>query len=324
MGARRPVRAAAWVAALVVLVAGPWLLGTYERYVLCLALVNVILAVGLNLLTGNAGQVSLCHSSFMAIGAYACTSLYARLSLPYWLALPAGGLSAALFGYAVGLPALRLRGYYLALATLGFLEITQILIQRFPAITGGAAGMQAPRPDLLGLPVRSDLGFYYVILCVAWLLVYVGHNLLRSRVGRAFAAIRVSEPAAGAVGISVSRAKVLAFALAAFYAGIAGGLYAPLVGFVDPVEFGLAASIAHVTFIVVGGLGSLAGSIIGAVVLTTLPEWLRGLKEYREFVYGGLLLAFLVLMPEGLVGIRRRLERSALRRGGLAGRGPVT
>jgi branched-chain amino acid transport system permease protein len=292
-----------------VLLVGPQALGTYYVYTICLILVNIIIATGLNLLTGNAGQVSLCHSSFMAIGAYSTMVLTMRLGLPYWLALPVGGLIAAGLGFGLGLPALRLRGYYLALATLGFLEITQIVIHELPSLTGGVRGTIAPRPSLAGFELTSDMSFYYPILGITLFLLFAARNLLNSRYGRAFNAIRNSEPAAQARGISLSRIKVLAFAVSAFYAGIGGGLYAPLVGFIDPVEFGLWTAVLHMTFIIVGGLGSILGSIIGATVLTTLPEVLRGFQEFRDFIYGGLLLLFLIFMPTGIVGILPYLRR---------------
>ena len=284
------------------LLAGPWLLGTYHLYLLNLVLVNIVIATGLNLLTGNAGQISMCHSSFMAIGAYATTLLHLTGWLPFWVALPVGAVVAAAFGACVGLPAIRLGGFYLALATLGFLEVMQVLIYEFPEVTGSVRGMMAPRPTVFGQPLTSDLSLYYPVLLITALMLYVARNVLRSPVGRAFNAVRNSEPAAQALGISVARVKLAAFTLAAFYAGMGGGLYATVVGFIDPVEFGIWTSVRHITFIVVGGLGSLAGSVIGALVVTGLPEWLRRLQEYSDFVFGGLLLAFLIFMPQGIAG----------------------
>lgn len=301
------MRAGALAAGAVVLTAGPWWLGTYHLYFLNLVLVNVILATGLNLLTGNAGQISMCHASFMAIGAYATTLLHVNGGLSFWIALPVGALVAAGSGAAVGLPAIRLSGFYLAIATLGFLEVMQVLIREFPRVTGGMRGMMAPRPALLGRPLTTDLSLYYPILLITVLTLYVAWGLLRSPVGRAFNAIRNSEPAAQALGIPVARVKLVAFTLAAFYAGIGGGLYAAVVGFIDPVEFGIWESVRHIIFIVVGGLGSLGGSVIGALVVTGLPEWLRRLQEYSDFVYGGLLLAFLVFMPRGIAGALTQL-----------------
>ena len=296
------------LAIVVILLILPWLLGSFYLYTLSLILVNVIIATGLNLLTGNAGQVSLCSSTFMAIGAYSAMVLNLKFGLTYWLALPLAGLIAAALGFGLGVPALRLRGYYLALATLAFLEIIQIVIQEASTLTGGVRGLLAPRPTFAGFKL-NDQSFYYFILVITFLMIYIARNLLNSPLGRAFNAIRNSEAAAQALGISLAQVKVIAFTISAFYAGLAGGLYAPLVGFVDPVEFGLWTSIFHLTMIIVGGLGSLMGSVVGAVVITGLPEWLRGLKEYRDLASGAILLCFLIFMPTGIAGMWGRFHR---------------
>jgi branched-chain amino acid transport system permease protein len=296
-------RQAALLALLAILLAVPPFLGSYHHFLLGLALVNVTIAVGLNLLTGNAGQISLCQSSFMAIGAYATTYLHAKLGVTFWLALPLGGAMAGLLGFALGFPALRLRGFYLAVVTLGFLEVTQIAIEQLPAITGGVRGLAAPRPVLFGFRLSSDLSVYYAILAVALVGLWCARSLLASATGRAFNAVRNSEAAAQTIAVPLARIKLAAFVISACYAGIGGGLFAALVGFIDPLEFGVWTSVRHVVFIVVGGLGSLAGSIIGAVVLTLLPEMLRGFKEYNEFVFGGLLLLVLIALPHGIVGL---------------------
>jgi branched-chain amino acid transport system permease protein len=309
-------RVAVAVAILLAFVLPPFF-GSYYHFVASLALINVIIAVGLNLLTGNAGQISMCQSSFMAIGAYTTTFLTTKLGLSYWAALPSGALLAALLGLALGFPALRFRGFYLAVVTLGFLEITQILIEQLPSITGGVRGISAARPEVFGTRLSSDLSFYYLVLVIMLVGVWCAVSLLRSPTGRALNAIRSSEAAAQTLGVPLARLKIAAFVISAFYAGIGGGLYASLVGFIDPLEFGVWTSIRHVVFIVVGGLGSVVGSIIGALTLTALPELLRGFKEYNEFVFGGLLLLVLMLMPTGIVGlvpkVRARLQRRRAR-----------
>jgi branched-chain amino acid transport system permease protein len=281
----------------------PPLFGSYHHYLASLALINVIMAIGLNILTGNAGQISLCNSSFMAIGAYATTYLSTKLGLSYWVALPLGGFISAIAGFLLGFPALRLRGFYLAVVTLGFLEVSQILIEQLPSITGGVRGISSPRPALFGYALSSDLSFYYVILAITLLTIWCAYSLLRSPTGRAFEAIRTSEAAAQTLAVPLARTKVAAFVISAFFAGIGGGLFASLVRFIDPLEFGVWTSVRHVIFIVVGGLGSISGSIIGAIVLTVLPEVLRAFKEYQEFAFGGLLLAVLILLPHGLVSL---------------------
>lgn len=300
--------------AIILAFALPPFFGSYYHFVASLAVINVIIAVGLNLLTGNAGQISMCQSSFMAIGAYTTTFLTTKADFSYWVAMPTGALLAAALGLALGFPALRFRGFYLAVVTLGFLEITQILIEQLPSITGGVRGISAARPVLFGTKLSSDLAFYYLVLVIMLIGVWCAVSLLRSPTGRAFNAIRSSEAAAQTLGVPLSRMKVAAFVISAFYAGIGGGLYASLVGFIDPLEFGVWTSIRHVVFIVVGGLGSVAGSVIGAVTLTALPELLRGFKEYNEFVFGGLLLLVLTLMPTGIVGLVPRVRGFVRRR----------
>jgi branched-chain amino acid transport system permease protein len=281
----------------------PPFFGSYYNYLASLCLINVIVAVGLNLLTGNAGQISLCHSSFMAIGAYTSTYLVTKIGLSFWLALPFGGVVAALFGLALGFPALRLRGFYLAVVTLGFLEMSTLFITELPSITGGVSGVSAPRPSLFGYLLSSDLSFFYVVFAVMLATIWLAHSLVHSPTGRALDAIRNSEAAAQTLAVPLARTKLTVFMISAFLAGIGGGLFASLVGFIDPLEFGLSASVRYIMIIVIGGLGSIAGSIVGAVVLTILPELLRDFKEYNELVFGGLLLMTLIVIPHGLVSL---------------------
>jgi branched-chain amino acid transport system permease protein len=275
-------------------------LGSYPVYLLSLAMINVIAAVGLNLLTGNSGQISLCHSSFMAIGAYGSALITAHWGIPFWVAIPLGALLAAVMGALLGAPASRLRGIYLALATLGFLQIVQIAIEEFADLTGGVRGLTIPKPQLLGV-VLSDYGRFLVVLGCCAFAVWTASNLLASRVGREFDAVRLSPHAAQALGVSVHRVRLAAFALSAAYAGMAGGLLAIVVGFIDPLEFGVSAALRQITFIVVGGMGSVGGSVLGAAVLSALPEVLRPVKEYSDVIYTLILLGFLIFLPHGLV-----------------------
>jgi branched-chain amino acid transport system permease protein len=194
------------------------------------------------------------------------------------------------------------------LTTLGFLELVGIVIEEFPDYTGGIRGLKVPRPDIFGLTLQSNVAVYFFVFALTAAAVVIGYNIQRSRYGRAFDAVRQSPFAAQALGIPVARVKVIAFAVNAAFAGFAGGILASVVGFIDPPEFGILASIQHITFIVVGGLGSIAGSIVGAVVLTALPEALRGVQEYGELIYGVILLGTLLLLPRGLVGLVSKFE----------------
>jgi len=314
------VRASTLVAivAALALAAAAATMGSYPVYLLSLAMINVIAAIRLNLLTGNSGQISLCHSSFMAIGAYASTLLTARFAVPFWAAVPLGAVLAAAMGALLGAPASRLRGIYLALATLGFLQIVQIVIEEFADVTGGVRGLTVPKAALGGVRVSEYARFLIVLGCCAF-AIWTARNLLASRVGREFNAVRLSPHAAQALGVSVHRVRLMAFALSAAYAGVAGGLQAIVVGFIDPVEFGVSAALRQITFIVVGGMGSVGGSVIGAAVLSALPEALRPVKEYSDIIYTLILLGFLIFMPHGLV----TLWHEALRRIAASGSTPA-
>ena len=289
---------------------------SYQVYLAELILVNVVAAIGLNLLTGNCGQISLCHASLMAIGAYTTALLTTRLAVTYALALPAGVVVTTVLGASLGYPARRLSGLYLALVTLGFLEVVSIAIEEFPDLTGGVRGLKLAKPELAGWPLNGS-ALYFFVLGVTALAIAAGWNIQRSRYGRAFDAVRQSVIVAQALAIPPGRTKLLAFSIAAAFAGLAGGLFTAVVGFIDPTEFDISASLREITFIVVGGLGSVVGSVVGAVVLTLLPETLRGAREYGDVVYGVILLAALVLAPKGLVGtfallVRRRDAKGSL------------
>jgi branched-chain amino acid transport system permease protein len=280
----------------------PLFAGSYQIYLAELILINVVAAIGLNLLTGNCGQISLCHASLIAIGAYGTALLTTAGGVTYIVALPAGVLLTTLLGASLSYPARRLSGLYLALVTLGFLEVVSIAIEEFPNLTGGVRGLKLATPELAGLPLKAT-GLYYFVLAITALAIGAGWNIQRSRYGRAFNAVRQSVIVAQSLAISPGRTKLLAFSLAAAFAGLAGGLFTAVVGFIDPTEFDISASLRQITFIVVGGLGSVLGSIVGALVLTLLPEALRGANEYSDVAYGAILLATLVLAPKGLVGL---------------------
>ena len=295
--------------------------GNYTTYLLNLAMIAVIAAVGLNLLTGNSGQISLCHSSFMAIGAYVSSLLAVRYGIPFWTAIPLAAAVAALTGALLGLPASRLHGIYLALATLGFLQIVQIVIEEFADVTGGVRGLNVPKPTWFGAAEVSEYHLYLIVAATAVFAVWTATNILASSYGREFNAVRLSPHAAQALGVAVARVKLAAFALSAAYAGVAGGLMAMVVGFIDPIEFGVNAALRQITYIVVGGMGSVAGSVIGAGVMSGLPEVLRPVREYSDLIYTLILLAFLLFLPKGLVvawdwsrlAVKRALARSFAR-----------
>lgn len=290
----------------------PRAVNPYVFQVLILIGINIILAVSLNLVNGFTGQFSIGHAGFMAVGAYASAMFSLHLGQPAVAALLAahvpagvaqgamllvalvlGGLLAAIFGWLVGLPSLRLRGDYLAIVTLGFGEIIRVLILNIDAV-GGARGLP-------GIPHWAD--FFWVFLGVAVVLA-LARNLARSTHGRAMFAIRDDEIAAEALGVDTTRYKVTAFVLGAFFAGVAGGLFAHYLSYLNPGSFTFLKSIEIIAMVVLGGMGSLTGSVLSAIVLTLLPEVLRPVKDYRMVIYSLLLIVLMITRPQGLLGTR--------------------
>lgn len=294
--------------ALVALPIAAQLLGVYYLYVINLVLVFVTINVGYSLVVGYTGQISLCQGAFAAIGAYLTALLALRLGLPVWLALLLAPCLTAVVGVLIAIPALRLSGHYLALVTLGFNTIVEIVLRVWVSMTNGSYGLSVPRLALGPFTFASDARLVYVNYAVALLSAWVCWNLVRSRTGRAFTSVRGSETAAVSLGIDVARTKSLAFALSAFFGALGGGLFAITIGLVSPDDFGLPRVLAFLTMLIVGGLGSLAGTIVGTAILTVLPEALRFLKDYEELMYGVLLLAALNRMPKGIVGLVRGLK----------------
>jgi len=269
------------------LITFPFLAPNYYIYMANYMAINVLVTVGLNMLVGYTGQISLGHAGFFAIGAFTTVLLMGKLSFPFLVALTAGGVIAAVFGFILGLPALRLEGPYLAIATLGFgMAITQ-LIGRWEFF-GGRMGIQAPTLKLFGLcTVSSDRALYFVIISITFLLTLAARNLMKTKVGRAFIAIRDSDIAAETMGVNLTYYKTLAFAISAFYAGIAGGLMAFMLGFINPSTFNFILSIYFLAFVIVGGLGTIFGSIMGGVVMTWL---ILMLDKVQDLPYLGQLL----------------------------------
>lgn len=257
--------------------------------------INIILVLSLNLVTGFTGQLHLGHAGFMAIGAYTAGILATTVKLSFFPSMLAAGGAAAIFGVIVGLPTLRLRGDYLAIATLGFGEIVRITLLNLD-ITGGPFGLR-------GIPRVTNLPVVIIAVVVTYVVLL---SLVRSRVGRALVAIREDEVAAAAMGIETTRMKVTAFTVAAFFAGIAGALFAYWFRYLNPSSFGFMVSIELLAMVVLGGLGNLLGSVLGAGIITYLPEMLRtsapAIAEHRMVFYGALLVLVMILRPNGLLG----------------------
>ncbi|MDI6870065.1 MAG: branched-chain amino acid ABC transporter permease [Bacillota bacterium] len=269
-------------------------LGLIDRYyngILILVMVNVILAVSLNLINGITGQFSIGHAGFMAVGAYVSALLSIHLRWPFAAVLVAGMAAAAVMGVVVGIPTLRLKGDYLAIATLGFGEIIRVVIVNLD-ITGGPRGLP-------GIPPKTG---FFVAEALAALTILVISNLINSAHGRAMLAVREDEVAAETMGVNATRYKVTAFVVGAAFAGLAGGLYAHYMMFIDPKSFSFFKSVEVLVMVVLGGLGSVTGSILSAAVLTYLPEMLRQFAMLRMVIYSMLLIVMMLVRPQGLLG----------------------
>src|SRR6202030_2646684 len=278
-----------------------YLLPTYPLFVFSLAVVNIVAVLGVNLVMGYAGQISLGHAGFAAIGAYATALLVVNYEVSFWLALALGGFLAAAFGYLLGVPALRLGPLYVSMVTFGFGLAVVIILQNWYELANGPNGMVVPPPELFGYELFPRQ-FHVPIVLIAAGLFLLARNIVDSRHGRAFIAIRENELAARAMGINLAHYKTVAFAVGAFYAGISGGLLAGLSQFVNPDAFVFPVSILYVTMGILGGIGSAAGGGPRGVMLTVLPELLRGAAEYKDFLTGLLLLVLLIFLPKGVVG----------------------
>jgi branched-chain amino acid transport system permease protein len=317
------------VAAVVALMFGVLPLAVHEYYLSIVNLVSIAVvgALGLNILVGYTGQISVGHGAFMSVGAYTAANFATRLDWPFWLALPAGGLMAAAVGAVVGIPSLRIKGLYLAIATLAGQLIIEWTINHVTFISGGVqASIEVPRPRLLGLEISSQREMYFFLLVFVVLAVVGTMNLARSRVGRAFIAIRDHDIAAEIIGIHIFRYKLLAFAVSSFYAGVTGVLYTYYLGVANYEQFQINVSIDYLAMIIIGGLGSVLGSIFGAIFVTLLPiairyamEALGGLlfsqaavlniiPNLRLVLFGGLIIFFLVVEPEGLNRLWRNIR----------------
>ncbi len=325
-----PLPIARWtILAIIVLFAVILPVSLHEYYlsIINLSLIAIVGALGLNILVGYTGQISVGHAAFMSVGAYMAANLAVKLGLPFWITLPAGGLMAALVGAIVGIPSLRIKGLYLAIATLAGQLIIEWIINHTPAISGGAqASIQVPRPTLWGYELRSQGQLYFFLLFFAALAIVATLNLIRSRIGRAFVAIRDQDIAAEIIGINIYRYKLLSFAISSFYAGVCGVLYTYYLGIANYEQFQIVVSIDYLAMIIIGGPGSVLGSVLGAVFVTMLPIVLRLAMEplaglffspgemssviasTRLVLFGGLIIFFLVVEPEGLNRLWRNIR----------------
>lgn len=285
----------------------------YKSQILIIIGINIILAASLNLIIGFTGQLALGHAGFMSIGGYTAAMMTLKFHVPFPLALIIGGLFAALISYLFGLPILRLKGDYLAISTLGFGEIIRVIIVNLDFL-GGPRG-------LAGIPKRTTFTWVYVITVLTVLIIY---NIINSTFGRAMISVREDEIASESMGINTTKYKLLAFVIGGFFAGVAGGLYAHLIMFLDPKSFDFMKSMDILIYVVFGGMGSISGSILSASILTYLPEVLRSIADLRMILYAVLIIVLMLFRPEGLMGskelslntFRKLSDIKGLKRGG--------
>jgi branched-chain amino acid transport system permease protein len=325
-----PLPIAKWtVAALagLFIAVAPLFLGDYYLSILNLILIAVVGALGLNILVGYTGQISIGHGAFMSVGAYTAANLIVRLGMPFWVAIPAGGLMAAFIGTLVGIPSLRIKGIYLAIATLAAQLIIEWTINHVQWISGGVqASITIPRPSFLGVQLKTEAQIYVFLMLFVVLALVGTLNLVRSRIGRAFIAIRDQDIAAEIIGINIFRYKLFAFAISSFYAGVAGVLESYYLGIANYEQFQIDVSIDYLAMVIIGGLGSILGSVFGAIFVTLLPiatRWflegfgsiifsqadlLNVIPNLRLVMFGGLIILFLVVEPEGLNRLWRNIR----------------
>ncbi|MBD5539333.1 MAG: branched-chain amino acid ABC transporter permease [Desulfovibrio sp.] len=295
------------------LLAMPLVGSFYQTNIMISAMLYIMLALGLNIVVGLAGQLVLGYVAFYAVGAYAYGLLNQFFGWGFWTCLPIGGLLAALFGLGLGFPVLRLRGDYLAIVTLGFGEIVRLGMLNWTSLTGGPRGISdIPRPGFFGMEMginESTIYIYYLVLAAVAVTVAVISRLKNSRVGLALQALREDEIACEAMGIDITRVKLSAFALGSCWAGFAGVIFAAKTTFINPSSFTFMESAMILSMVVLGGMGSISGVIIAAIILILAPEYLRAFSEYRMLIFGAIMVIMMIFRPQGLISGERRHYR---------------
>ena len=287
--------------------AWPLVAPRYLIFLATLVAINAVVAIGLNLLSGYTNQLSFGHAGFLAIGAYVAALVTIHIpALPVPVTLLAAGLATGLVGLALGIPCLRLEGLYLAMATLAFGFVVTEAIANLDGLTRGNDGLRVPLARLGPWALDTDVARYYLVVAVAAALIVAALNVAATRTGRAFLAIRTSEIAAQASGINAAAYKTIAFVLSAFYTGVAGGLFAFVVGFLSPDAFDVFLSVDFLVMIILGGLGSVLGSVAGAAIVTVLNDSLAGFQAFRPLIFGAIMIVCMLFMPGGLAAMTRR------------------
>ena len=308
----------------VVLIGMPLVSSFYQTNIMISALLYVMLALGLNIVVGLAGQLVLGYVAFYAIGAYTYGLLHQYFGLGFWTCLPIGGFLTVLFGLGLGFPVLRLRGDYLAIVTLGFGEIVRLTLQNWNTVTGGPRGVSdIPRPAFFGMNMditQSTTYIYYLVLAAVVVTIVVITRLKNSRVGLALQALREDEIACEAMGVDITRVKLSAFALGSCWAGFAGVIFAAKTTYINPSSFTFMESAMILSMVVLGGMGSIAGVVIAALILILAPEYLRAFSDYRMLLFGAIMVIMMLFRPQGLISGERRRYRISNLHGAEGGR----
>ncbi len=305
-------RSAILLTALIAL-AFPFLSSTYQVNIMTTALMYVVLGLGLNIVVGQAGLLHLGYVAFYAVGAYTYALLYQHFGIGFWTALPLGALMAMVFGLLLGFPVLRLRGDYLAIVTLGFGEITRIVLENWSEFSSGPSGIsEIPRPGFLNLAMdleESTIYLYFLMVGFVLFTIFVTNRLQNSRIGRAWLALREDEVACEAMGVNKTVAKMTAFALGSTWAGMMGVVFAAKTTFVNPASFTFLESAMILSIVVLGGMGSTLGVILASFLLILLPEYLRAFSDYRMLLFGTIMVVMMIFRPQGIItNIRRTYE----------------
>ncbi|MGE4263547.1 MAG: branched-chain amino acid ABC transporter permease [Desulfovibrio sp.] len=298
---------------LLVAAAFPWVFSMYQTNILISALIYVVLGLGLNITVGLAGLLDLGYVAFYAVGAYAYALLNHHFQLGFWTVLPLGAILGAFFGILLGFPVLRLRGDYLAIVTLGFGQIVRLVLENWSEFSMGPSGISnIARPGLFGIDYsvqEATTYIYYIMLGLVCLTIFVTARLKDSRIGRAWLALREDEIACQAMGIDNTRAKLLAFALGATLASLMGVVFAAKTTFINPASFTFMESAMILAIVVLGGMGSVLGVILGAFLLILLPEYMRAFSEYRMLIFGATMILVMVFRPQGLIRAKRKVYK---------------
>ncbi|NOX25257.1 MAG: branched-chain amino acid ABC transporter permease [Deltaproteobacteria bacterium] len=288
----------------------PFIFSAYETSIMTTALMYVILGLGLNIVVGLAGLLDLGYVAFYAVGAYSYALLNYHFGLGFWVSLPIGAMLAAAFGILLGFPVLRLRGDYLAIVTLGFGEIIRLILENWNDFSFGPSGIaNIPRPSLFGINLSlaaSTIYVYFIALLLVIFTIFVVNRLQDSRIGRAWIALREDEIACQAMGIDKTRIKLAAFAMGATWAGMVGVLFAAKTTFINPASFTFMESAIILSIVVLGGMGSIIGVVIAALLFVLLPEYLRAFADYRMLLFGAVMVLMMIVRPQGIIGKVRR------------------